>query len=374
VGKDTLLLVAARVRTPQPVVDAARAITDNHLKGVTRLWLDPVMQKKRGAELRLRQKAPDKAQMQKLLGQLTAYRDGGAVQVVALTRGQRDHKLERRVHKELKAMTRAVAHKALKTDFYKEASKGTREAFMPIILSAAALGYGVEAGAQLSGSSFFHRIQPTVTGGIDDVGGALVNLKEMKDNKNMSNRGAAKDALCAAGFGVLTSVLLSVSLPGSQAVSQVMLNPSSNLAARMSASALYGGASSGGTAWMSTVGSRHYKKAVLDAVKQGLVEAPKDRKGRSLTGKRLKIWATKKALGEHLSYSAQKWGLVGVGGSAVFTGACGIFAGWGGPAVAPFLLGVGGAGETIATGIGLAADPHLGRKQARKAARQLLPR
>jgi hypothetical protein len=372
VGQDTLLLVAARVQTPRPVIAAAKALTDDHLKGVTRLWLDPVMQGKPGAERRLRHKLPNKAAARQLLDLLAAYRDGGAVKVIALTRGQRDPKLERRVHKELQTMTSAVAHQALKTDFYKEASKGTREAFMPIILSAAAVGYAVEGAAQLTNSPLFHRIQPTVTGGIDDVGGALVNLKEMKDNKNTSNRGASKDAMCAAGFGLLTSVLLSVSLPGSQAVSQVMLNPQSATMARVGASALYGGASSGGTAYMSTVSARHYYKAVMGAVQQGLIEPPKDRRGRPLKGRRLKAWAMKQSLNEHLSYSAQKWGLVGVGSSAVFTGACGLFPGWGGPAVAPILLGLGGAGETIATGVGLAADPHFGRKKARKTARKLV--
>jgi hypothetical protein len=131
---------------------------------------------------------------------------------------------------------------------------------------------------------------------------------------------------------------------------------------------LYGVASFGGTLAMSFLPSRHYYRPILDLVDNGKIDRPLNNSGHELSGWRLKAWARRESLRAHLAYTAQKGGLIGVGLSGVLTAGFGVLPGWGGPAAANILLSIGGAAETITTGVYLHLREGIDRRAINRAA------
>lgn len=365
---ESLLLVAARRRAPIELVAATRVLTQEHFGKITHLWLDPLLSGDGKTDAQLKARIKDD-NAHPLFDQLVKFRDTGALMVVAMSQGERRRDKEDQLRTSLKSLSRETAGRTLRTDYFARASDETRDGFLNLILAGTVIGFGIDGAAHASGNATILKWKPSILGGWDDAVGGWVNGKELKEN---GHKGAMLDVGIATVFGFGTSLALGIDAVSGQSMASLMLNTSTDLAPRMLASGLYGVASSGGTLAMSFLPSRHYYRPILDLVAEGKIDRPADGSGNELSGWRLKAWARRESLRAHLAYTAQKGGLIGVGLSGVLTAGFGILPGWGGPAAANILLSIGGAAETITTGVYLHLREGIDRRSIDKAAEREL--
>lgn len=355
------VVVAIRRRPPTEVLQAMETLTHEYFEGITHLWFDDLMSADKHEATRARLETHLDAKGMALLDTLVQYRAEGASQMVAIKNGKRDPAAEGEMKSSLGELTRSTAERSARSAYYNGVSEDTAKEVLKVVGIGMVLGKGLDYGSKLLENPTIEFWKPTVLGGWDDVLGGWVNVKELMDVANKfsdlqvrANRraGAAVDGVVAVSAGIASSVMLGLPLIDGTSIAEIMLNPEmANAVSAALGAAFYGVASSGATGVLSFLPARHHVEPVLNLVEKGIVSAPTDKEGAPLTGGKLKAWAAKQALRAHLSYTAQMGGALGVGTSAIFMALASPILSLPSALAVNLVLSLGGAFETITTGV-----------------------
>ncbi|HUS63596.1 MAG TPA: hypothetical protein VMZ28_03595 [Kofleriaceae bacterium] len=332
-AEDAAFAVVLPLSTPRPVVAAAQRLSEGAMRGVTRLWLDPLMAGKPGAEKKLKaalrrrnsqergsKRADDGAMAD--LRTLTEFRDHGAVRVVSLGSRPADLRVARTAKRKLRHLSLGVAGKLVRKDFYADAR--IEGPFKPVLIGMG-VANGIDIGAHVAHveSASLNVVKAAAVDIVDEGANASQSLLELIKNKAS---GVWGDFGASVTVGVGSVVALATPMGGPSVLSR-MMDPSTPMVERVFLSAVYGVGSSMSALAMATLPSRHRVKPILELVEEGFVEHPLGRNGKPLEGAKLGLWARKQALTEHQSYKAQRGSVHGAWGSGVVGAAFGAL-GW----------------------------------------------
>ncbi|MEO1174126.1 MAG: hypothetical protein AAFX94_19070, partial [Myxococcota bacterium] len=332
-----LTIVASRKHAPREVLDALEDLTYGYFDGITHLWFTRLMREdptaSREYETLLRDTLD--AHGQTLLDVLIEYRDSDSIRALAVRDGKRDSSREVALHQRFAALGRETGLRTVNTDYYNGISDGMAKQVLLVVGVGTLIGKGLDYGTGALGLSSLELWKPTILGGWDDVLGTFPNIKEMLDiadrfkdseTRRLRRRGALVDGAIAAGVGISTSAALTLPLwfLGGQSFASLMLGPGADPVSKAASWAVYGAASSGGTATLSILPGLRNRDAVRKMLEDGIV-TPTFR-GKPLKGSAKEAWVLYHALGAHLRFTAQLGGALGVGASAVFMAGASVLA------------------------------------------------
>ncbi|MEM6531832.1 MAG: hypothetical protein AAF654_04380 [Myxococcota bacterium] len=290
-----LTVIAARKHAPRDVLDALQDLTYAYFDGITHLWFAPLMaedpSQSREYESLLRSKLDDQGRA--LLDVLVDYRDSDSIRVVAARDGKRDAIREVALRGRFAPLGRKTASGTITSDYYNGISDGMAKQVLTVVGVGTLIGKGLDYGTSALGMTSLELWKPTILGGWDDVLGTFPNIKEMleiadrfksEDTRRMRRRGAIVDGAIAAGVGLGTSAALTLPLwfLGGQSFASLMLGPGADPVSKAASWAVYGAASSGGTATLSILPGLRNRAAVRRLVNDGIVEPTA--KGKPLNG------------------------------------------------------------------------------------------
>ena len=369
------VVVAVRRQPPTEVLKAMETLTHRYFQGITHLWFDGLMGDDEGrrAETEKRLSAVLDGPGKALLAIIVKYRDEGASRMVAVDRGRYLPRIEAGLRSSLSDLTRSIAMRTARSAYYCGVGEDVAKEVLKVVGIGTVIGRGLDFGSMLLENPAIEFWKPTVLGGWDDVLGGWVNIRELMGvadkfsdlqvRENLRG-GALIDGTIAVGAGISSSVALGLPLAqlgfplvAGKSLGEAMLAPGVDALTRAGAAAFYGAASSGATAVLSVLPARHHVRPILDLVEKGVVEHPTFR-GKKLNGEALKAWAIKNAVQAHLSYTAQFGGALGVATSALFMAAASPVLALPSALTVNLVLSLGGAFETITTGVVL-----FGRKK-----------